>query len=266
MNNGGSQSGSPTTSDAGQTSGAPTSWVSKTARHRQLINSSVYERENQNRAKAIETTRRQQLADRNARETAKLSNHFQRQMGGGASVRSGSSDSPSIGHHEIELNGIRFRVVQNGSKLVKLPGGLLSTRSGTLNTTHFPLGDVHSPSETPKVATIGGVKFHRSRNGNLYRHGILKAQRYVWSCIVGNVLTRMDEEQSNNRHQEGVRTVPNVFVDWYFLLALPSTQPKAAIYVFFSPSFAFLLSFPLPLDPRPEPDLAGFCPAKLGNW
>ncbi|KAL2756309.1 hypothetical protein ACRALDRAFT_1063714 [Sodiomyces alcalophilus JCM 7366] len=152
MNNGGSQTGSPATSDAGQTPGASTSWVSKTARHRQLINSSVYERENQNRAKAIETTRKQQLADRNARETAKLSNHFQRH---GA----GSSDPRSIGHHEVELNGIRFRVVQNGSKLAKLPG------------------DLHSPGETPKVATVGGVKFHRSRNGNLYRHGILKAQR-----------------------------------------------------------------------------------------
>jgi len=29
------------------------------------------------------------------------------------------------------------------------------------------------------MAVIGGVKFYRSKNGNLYRHGIVKAQRYV---------------------------------------------------------------------------------------
>lgn len=29
------------------------------------------------------------------------------------------------------------------------------------------------------MAVIGGVKFYRSKNGNLYRHGIIKAQRYV---------------------------------------------------------------------------------------
>ncbi|ROT36865.1 hypothetical protein SODALDRAFT_208952 [Sodiomyces alkalinus F11] len=169
MNNGGAQTGSPGTAEAVQTSGASTatSWVSKTARHRQLINSSVYERENQNRAKAIETTRKQQLADQNARETAKLSSHFQRHLGGGpaagaavaAAVAGPANHAPSIGHHEVEIHGIRFRVAHNGSKLVKVAG------------------DLHSASETPKVATVGGVKFHRSRNGNLYRHGILKAQR-----------------------------------------------------------------------------------------
>ena len=29
------------------------------------------------------------------------------------------------------------------------------------------------------MAVVGGVRFYRSKNGNLYRHGILKAQRYV---------------------------------------------------------------------------------------
>ena len=29
------------------------------------------------------------------------------------------------------------------------------------------------------MAVIGGVKFYRSKNGNLYRHGVVKAQRYV---------------------------------------------------------------------------------------
>lgn len=40
---------------------------------------------------------------------------------------------------------------------------------------------MNPPSATPKVAFVGGVKFHRTRNGNLVRHGIVKAQQYVVS-------------------------------------------------------------------------------------
>ncbi len=40
-------------------------------------------------------------------------------------------------------------------------------------------GDNDRPSATPKTAVIGGVKFYRSKTGNLYRHGIVKAQLYV---------------------------------------------------------------------------------------
>jgi len=50
-------------------------------------------------------------------------------------------------------------VVKNGSKLVKVPG------------------DENAAKLTPKTATIGGVRFYRSKNGNLYRSGIVKAQR-----------------------------------------------------------------------------------------
>lgn len=57
------------------------------------------------------------------------------------------------------IQGIRFRVTQRGSKLVKVPG------------------DINPASATPKITFVGGVKFHRSKNGNLYRDGILKAQR-----------------------------------------------------------------------------------------
>lgn len=33
---------------------------------------------------------------------------------------------------------------------------------------------------TPKKACVGGVTFLRSKNGNLYRSGIVKAKKYVW--------------------------------------------------------------------------------------
>lgn len=34
---------------------------------------------------------------------------------------------------------------------------------------------------TPKKAHVGGVTFLRSKNGNLYRSGIVKATKYVWT-------------------------------------------------------------------------------------
>ena len=39
------------------------------------------------------------------------------------------------------------------------------------------LGSNDSVSTTPKHANIGGVTFLRSKNGNLYRSGIVKAKR-----------------------------------------------------------------------------------------
>jgi hypothetical protein len=40
-------------------------------------------------------------------------------------------------------------------------------------------GDENAAQSTPKTASIGGVMFYRSKNGNLYRSGIVKAHRYA---------------------------------------------------------------------------------------
>lgn len=42
-----------------------------------------------------------------------------------------------------------------------------------------PPDDLNPPTATPKVVSLFGVKFHRTKNGNLIRHGIVQAQRYV---------------------------------------------------------------------------------------
>jgi hypothetical protein len=39
-------------------------------------------------------------------------------------------------------------------------------------------GDLNAAKSTPKTALVGGVKFYRSKNGNLFRSGIIKAHRY----------------------------------------------------------------------------------------
>ncbi|KAF3067466.1 hypothetical protein GL218_08655 [Daldinia childiae] len=139
---------------------ASPSWVTKTDRHMQLINTSVYEKESQQRASAIEQTHRQKQFQRNNREKAVFMNSVIQGGANGKPVGLPSS-STSASQYEVVLDGILFRVVQQGSKLVKAPD------------------DVNPPSATPKVTSIGGVKFHRTKHGNLVRHGVVKAQRFA---------------------------------------------------------------------------------------
>jgi hypothetical protein len=94
------------------------SWVSKNDRHRQLINSSIYEKESQKRAKAIEETWKQRLKQRDDREKAKFNKHLRT-----SSQNAGSNNPDNTGRqYEINVQGISFRVANNGSKLVKVSG------------------------------------------------------------------------------------------------------------------------------------------------
>lgn len=161
-------------------------WVSKTDRHLQLINTSVYEKNSQHRVKAIEETRQQKLKHRDERERARLNRHLQR-VGNhvitSGNVTSRPSDIPGV--YEIDIQGIRFRVTKNGSKLVRLSGEeiqipVTSSKVGQYQAgpgLHNP-GDINGAKTTPKTALVGGVRFYRSKNGNMYRAGIIKAHRY----------------------------------------------------------------------------------------
>ncbi|KAK0730811.1 hypothetical protein B0H67DRAFT_596852 [Lasiosphaeris hirsuta] len=160
--NGAAHPSKPGDVDSGLNSDASSSsWVTKNDRHLQLINTSVYEKDTQTRTRAIEHTRRQKQRLKDERERAKLIHHLNRTANSGGSGPANPQVQAPAGKYEITVQGIRFAVAKNGSKLVKLPG----------------IGD--SAKVTPKMAVVGGVRFYRSKNGNLYRHGIVKAQRYV---------------------------------------------------------------------------------------
>lgn len=159
-------------------------WVTKTDRHLQLINSAVYEKQSQQRAKAIEATRKLKLRQRDERERLKLSKHLHR-LGDLKGVPA-TNPSAAVSNHEISVHGIQFRVVKNGSKLVKVSGKSFAIEIAALQPPSISLdssnlktsGDEKSATATPKTANVGGVMFYRSKNGNLYRSGIVKAHRY----------------------------------------------------------------------------------------
>ncbi|KAI0478831.1 hypothetical protein GGR56DRAFT_632154 [Xylariaceae sp. FL0804] len=133
------------------------SWVTKTDRHLQLINTAVYDKETQQRTNAIEQTQRQKQQQNDNRERNQLVENL-RPVAGDSGHDAAKTQAPAS-RYEVVVDGIRFHVSKQGSKLVKAPD------------------DVNPPSATPKVTYIGGVKLHRTKNGNLVRHGILKNQR-----------------------------------------------------------------------------------------
>jgi hypothetical protein len=158
---------------------AGAAWVTKQDRHLQLINTSIFEKDSQKRAKAIEQTRQQKLKQKDEREKARIARHLQRGSYNGTLMRT----TGTTANNELDVNGIRFRVVRGGSKLVKVPGENWTRHAsdtglgGSATSLQCP-GDLNAAKSTPKSALVGGVRFYRSKSGNMYRSGIIKAYRY----------------------------------------------------------------------------------------
>lgn len=177
--NGGSQQTPSGEGDSGATSDASTSsWVTKNDRHLQLINSNVYKKDAPARTIALEQSRRQKIALRDKQERAKLISHLNRMVNGGG--LGPANEQAAAGKYEIAIQGVRFIIAKNGSKMVKVPGASTQNMRSPRSLLTLETDDGNSAKATPKTAVVGGVKFYRSKNGNLYRHGIVKAQRYVF--------------------------------------------------------------------------------------
>lgn len=147
-------------------------WVTKRDRHMQLINSNIYDKEAQLRNKAIEGTRRQKAFRRDQTQKNKIQKHLQN-----LTAHAGYNSTPPI-TQEISVSGLRFHVLDGGSKLARIRGEA-SILGWYLKPDSRVIGEFDSASATPKQANVGGVSFLRSKNGNLYRSGIVKTKRYV---------------------------------------------------------------------------------------
>ena len=143
-------------------------WVTKRDRHMQLINSSVYDKETQARNRAMEETRRQKALEKDQREKQKIERHL--------NTLTSRTGQPTSVLHEISIHGLRYRVADGGSKLVRIRGSNHDHGRHLFFCSQL-LGANDSATTTPKHANIGGVTFLRSKSGNLYRSGIVKAKR-----------------------------------------------------------------------------------------
>ncbi|KAM5355848.1 hypothetical protein ACJ41O_002494 [Fusarium nematophilum] len=162
---------SPNSRSASSGAETPPGWVSKTDRHRQLINASVYEKETQNRAKAIEQTRQRKINGHRQQEKAQFNEFLKHQ------ASATTAQTNPAGHNELTIEGIQFRVVDGGKKLVKIPGAWM-LQEPLDGRRPLPSSDApHSSSRTPKSAVIAGVKFYRTKTGNLVANRIVNDQR-----------------------------------------------------------------------------------------
>ncbi|KAF5719656.1 hypothetical protein FMUND_4614 [Fusarium mundagurra] len=160
--------GDNSTTSRSASSGAetPPGWVSRTDRHRQLINANVYEKETQNRAKAIEETRQRKISGRRQREKAQF-NEFLKHQATASSAQTNPAD-----RNVLTIQGVQFRVMDGGKKLVKISDAL------------------NSSSRTPKFATVAGVKFYRTKTGNLVANRFVNDQRpaqWPWAKLTSTL-------------------------------------------------------------------------------
>ncbi|KAG8530840.1 uncharacterized protein KY384_004197 [Bacidia gigantensis] len=158
--------------DQSSQSQANASWVTKRDRHMQLINTNILDKATQARSKAMEQTRQQKAARRDQREKQKIHKFLQDDK----TIWSRAAAASNV--HEVAVDGLRFKVLNGGSKLFRMRGKTHYESFPCETGLKIP-GDFDGNSSTPKHATIGGVTFMRSKNGNLYRSGIAKAKNCI---------------------------------------------------------------------------------------
>lgn len=174
--NGSTPSPKPSVAGGGDSDSTSGGWVSKTDRHRQLINANVYDRETRNRTKAIEQTQKAKQLRRRQQEKTQFQEFLQRQV---AIAPGTANPNVATGANELTIEGIRFCVVDGGKKLTRINGkdwnrrycnrfGLLTMADGT-----------NATSATPKTAVVAGVKFYRTKTGNLVVNRVVQDHRYV---------------------------------------------------------------------------------------
>ncbi|KAI9868986.1 MAG: hypothetical protein M1813_002809 [Trichoglossum hirsutum] len=101
--------------------GSSTSWVAKRDRHMQLINSSIFDKETQARARAMEETRKQKTRHKEERQRLKFMRFLQNTSSKSSHSSVRSTDNGSA-RHEVIIGDVRYQVVMEGSKLQKAPG------------------------------------------------------------------------------------------------------------------------------------------------
>ena len=148
-------------------------WISTRDRgHMQLTNTAVYGKRVQEKQKAIEETAKAKRQERDQREKTKILKHV---SGTPSTITGQTQDNVA---RDIIINNLRFRVATDGSKLMRVFGKFgeeTDTNDRCLSSVD---GANNNPQSTPKQAKVAGVTFHRSKNGNLLRSGLVKKQRY----------------------------------------------------------------------------------------
>ncbi|KAI4201170.1 MAG: hypothetical protein LQ346_002224 [Caloplaca aetnensis] len=150
---------SPATPDGLGASQPAAAYVSKRGRHKQLINASILDKVTQQRKHAMEETQQRKVLIDDQKEQKRMSQYMEGLDASSGNPGGQPTRTPSGStHHQIEVDGLHFQILKNGSKLARIHGA----------------NDISL--RTPKRLTVHGVVFIRSKHGNLYRSGMVRAR------------------------------------------------------------------------------------------
>ena len=153
----------------------------------QLINSAIYDKDAQARAKAMEESRKAKAQKRTQVEQAKVLS-YAKGVGGQypppAAATSRATAQPA--GYQVFFNDIPFRIGRGGSKLIRVSSAhslfFFCYRKIEAWGISLPgvLDDPNTANNTPKRVSIAGVTFVRSKNGNLHRLGAVTSKRWLF--------------------------------------------------------------------------------------
>lgn len=197
------------------------SWVSRTDRHLQLINSSVFEKDSQARASAIEETQRQKRLQKEQMEKSRFLHYVQKNGSSMPPLPSNSAPATSAASkYEITVEGIRFQITKQGSKLVRAPGKLALVPIPSISSTYLATRRRQQPS------------FRYSQSHHDWWRQVLSNQEWQ-SCQTRHrqsttVCAPTQRKRISNKHneqigrwnQEGQHSLQDLLLDRYCLLQL----------------------------------------------
>lgn len=114
---------SPAVKSGGLEALQPTpAYVSKRGRHRQLINSLVLDRVTQQRKQAIEESRQRRVLMDDQRERQQMHQYMEGLGANQEGLAVQTPRTPNSTLHQIEVDGLTFQILKNGSKLTRIRG------------------------------------------------------------------------------------------------------------------------------------------------
>ncbi|KAK3641888.1 hypothetical protein LTR56_000048 [Elasticomyces elasticus] len=149
---------------------APATLVSSRGTNHQLMTKDTYVREQAHTTERQEQQRAAKRLKRNVQDQHRVLNHL--------------GSTGTIINREILINGLRFQIAGDGSKLMRVR-------------------DLNTTGDTPRKTTIAGVDFHRTKNGNMIRASAIKPARYrsLLTTAFGCDSLSMRDRTSTNKPQ-----------------------------------------------------------------
>ncbi|KAL8733977.1 MAG: hypothetical protein Q9166_001738 [cf. Caloplaca sp. 2 TL-2023] len=153
-------------------------YVTSNGRHRQCINASVLAKVTEQRKRAIEESQHRKAQKNDQWERQRMHQYMLALDAKQDSSLAQGFTQVSSKAHEVMIDGLSFRVLKGGSKLARIYGEHLPKIPFHLAfNVPLSIGSADMSRSTPKRANIQGVTFVRSKQGNLYRSGIVRASK-----------------------------------------------------------------------------------------